>query len=126
MDKVKKVFDNIKNKKIRFIKPPKEKKDITISSTNVEVNNNSYVDLHMKIARKVDILIDDMNQKEEENLWLKRDYKSLLEEQADGLNLDLEATALIYGEINFPAYGNKPLTPAMQFNYNEQLGLSKK
>ena len=67
MDKVKKAFENIKNKKISFKKTPKQKKDVLISSTNVEVNENSFIDLHVKIARKVDTLIEDMEQKEEEN-----------------------------------------------------------
>ena len=63
------------------------------------------------------------NTKELQNLWLKRDYKALLKEQANKSNLDIEKTELIYGEINLPTYG-KPLKPN-QFVYHEQLGLTK-
>ena len=58
-----------------------------------------------------------------QNLWLKRDYKALLQEQADKTGLDIEKIELIYGEINLPTYG-KPLKPN-QFIYHEQLGLTK-
>lgn len=66
MDKVKKVFNNIKNKKTRLNKTTK-KQEPTVTSTNIEVQDNTFVDLHMKVARKVDTLIDEMDQKEEEN-----------------------------------------------------------
>ncbi len=46
---------------------------------------------------------------EMQSLWFRRDYVSLLKEQADRLKLDLEKTVLIYGEINLPTYG-EPLT----------------
>ncbi len=59
-----------------------------------------------------------------QNLWLIRDYKALLIDQARKSNLDIEKTELIYGELNIPTYG-KPLKPDM-FVYNEQLGLTKK
>ncbi len=63
----------------------------------------------------IEILADDLIN----NLWLKRDYQILLTEQViDG---DVDKTALIYGEINLPLYGN-PLAN-QQFIYNEQLGL---
>ena len=69
---------------------------------------------------------DNINQKmltdaEMQNLWFKRDYARLLARQAK--SGDLEAAALIYGEINLPTYG-KPLT-TQQFYYCEQLGLTK-
>lgn len=60
---------------------------------------------------------------EMQNLWFKRDYSSLLAEQAKQQGMDLQETALIYGEINLPTYG-EPLT-TQQFFYNEQLGLTK-
>ncbi len=58
-----------------------------------------------------------------QNLWFKRDYKTLLKEQAKKSNLDIEEAELIYGEINLPTYG-KPLKPD-QFVHHEQLGLTK-
>jgi len=64
--------------------------------------------------------------KEEEikNLWLKRDYKTLMKEQAAKLGIDIEVAELTYGEINLPTYG-EPLK-IDQFVYDEQLGLSTK
>lgn len=74
---------------------------------------------------KDNITFDVLTQSQKSNLWFKRDYNSLLEEQTKRLNFnDMEATALVYGEINLPVYG-EPLT-TQQFNYNEQLGLSNK
>ncbi|MCK4840929.1 MAG: hypothetical protein KAT04_03485, partial [Methylococcales bacterium] len=70
------------------------------------------------------VSFEELNTQELHNLWLSRNYKSLLVEQAKRLNLDMEETALIYGEINLPTYG-KPPNPE-QFVYNEQLGLTKK
>jgi len=58
------------------------------------------------------------------NLWLKRDYKALLQEQVDKLGLDIKKVELIYGEINLPIYG-KTLEPNDRFIYHEQLGLTK-
>jgi CRISPR-associated endonuclease/helicase Cas3 len=58
------------------------------------------------------------------NLWLKRDYKILLEKQVGRLGLSIEEVSLIYGEINLPTYGD-PLKPD-QFLYHEQLGVTKK
>jgi len=58
-----------------------------------------------------------------ENLWLRRNYKSLIQEQAERLKCDTEDVELIYGELNLPTYG-EALKPS-QFVYDEQLGLSK-
>jgi len=58
-----------------------------------------------------------------QNLWFTRNYKTLLEKQANKLKLNIEEIELIYGEINLPTYG-KPLKPN-QFVYNEQLGLAR-
>jgi CRISPR-associated endonuclease/helicase Cas3 len=70
---------------------------------------------------KESIEFKELNAQEMQNLWFKRDYRTLLE--AQGGNEDLEDVALTYGEINLPTYG-KPLKPD-QFFYNEQLGLTK-
>jgi CRISPR-associated endonuclease/helicase Cas3 len=72
---------------------------------------------------KDNITADSLSESKMQNLWFKRDYIALLEEQAERLELGLEDTALIYGEINLPTYG-EPLT-TQQFIYNEQLGLAK-
>jgi CRISPR-associated endonuclease/helicase Cas3 len=58
-----------------------------------------------------------------QHLWLKRDYKALLQEQAKQSGLEVDAVELIYGEINLPTYG-EPLKPN-QFAYHEQLGLTR-
>ena len=58
-----------------------------------------------------------------QNLWLKRDYKKLMEQQAHKLGIEIKEVELTYGEINLPTYG-KALAPD-QFIYDEQLGLSK-
>jgi len=59
-----------------------------------------------------------------ENLWLKRSYTKLLKEHSKIIKLDLEKSALVYGEINLPVFG-EPLT-TQKFIYNEQLGLTKR
>ncbi|MCF6298940.1 MAG: type I-F CRISPR-associated helicase Cas3, partial [Thiomicrorhabdus sp.] len=64
-----------------------------------------------------------LSESELQNLWFKRNYARLITQQAEQLKLDLENTALIYGEINLPTYG-EPLT-TQKFFYNEQLGLTK-
>lgn len=63
-----------------------------------------------------------LSNEELQNLWFKRDYKTLMKEQAKTLAMDIEVAELIYGEINLPTYG-KALAPN-QFVYDEQLGLS--
>jgi len=72
---------------------------------------------------KDNIKPDLLNEVEMQNLWFKRDYAVLLARQAKKQELGLVKTALIYGEINLPTYG-EPLT-TQQFLYNEQLGLTK-
>ncbi len=68
------------------------------------------------------IQIDELNDEEESNLWFKRDYKSLLVQQAK--DRDLKKTALTYGEITLPSYGKH--LKENQFVYNSQLGLCDK
>ncbi len=70
---------------------------------------------------KDNIKLNSLSDLEMQNLWFKRDYVSLLIAHTKRLGLDLEKTALIYGEINLPTYG-EPLEN-QQFIYNEQLGL---
>ena len=79
-------------------------------NNTVEVGNNN---ISIKLLDEIEM----------QNLWFKRDYSSLLAEQAKQRGLDLQETALIYGEINLPTYGEPLVT--QQFFYNEQLGLTK-
>ena len=60
-----------------------------------------------------------LEEKEMKNIWLQRDYESLLKEQAG--EKDLDEQAFIYGEITLPTYGE--VLRAEEFIYNEQLGL---
>ncbi len=73
---------------------------------------------------KDSVEFDTLNKTELKNLWLYRNYDSLVEEQSKRQKTNTEETVLIYGEINLPTYG-KPLKPH-QFVYNEQLGLTSK
>jgi len=66
---------------------------------------------------------DFLNDTEINNLWFDRNYSVLIEKQSQIQKLSVDETALIYGEINLPTYG-EPLT-TQQFLYNEQLGLTK-
>lgn len=70
---------------------------------------------------KDNVKFPELDNKQMNNLWLKREYDKLLIEQAEGGYL--KATALIYGEINIPLYG-ADLTN-QQFTYNPQLGLAR-
>lgn len=58
-------------------------------------------------------------EEEGKSLWIRRNYKKLLENQAG--DRDVEKIALIYGEINLPLYGEE--LKNQQFVYNEELGL---
>jgi len=59
-------FNGLKNKNIRFNpKPWKETTKLT-SSTPVTTLNDSFVDLHMEVARKVDVLIAEMEKNQPE------------------------------------------------------------
>ena len=60
------LLSSLKNKNIRFnLKPWKTEETIT-GSTNVNVANNTFVDLHVEVAKKVDALIADMENDTEE------------------------------------------------------------
>ncbi len=63
---------------------------------------------------------EDMSDKELDRLWLKRDYRNLLEEM-DALLL--EQASMIYGEINLIIYNNDTNT---KFYYSPQLGMLRK
>ncbi len=63
---------------------------------------------------------DALTELEQTRLWLKRDYQQLLE--ATG-KTDLEAAAMIYGELNLPLYGDGSTA---EFVYSSQLGLMRK
>ncbi len=63
----------------------------------------------------------ELTEKEQQRLWLYRDYPLLLLELNEGD--DLEKLALIYGEISLPIYGKEESN--LQFAYSNQLGLSR-
>ena len=63
-------------------------------------------------------ILDDLSDKEERRLWLKRDYHKLLVSLDAG---ELSKTARVYGEINLPTYG-KPINE-LNFCYSSQFGL---
>ena len=54
------VFSSLKNKNIRFNPQPWKSSETVASSTNVKTSNETFVDLHMEVAKKVDALIADM------------------------------------------------------------------
>jgi CRISPR-associated endonuclease/helicase Cas3 len=92
---------------------------LTVGSTFLEKGDRGNTAEVGKDNIKPDLL----NELEIQSLWFKRDYTTLLKGQADKLKLDLKETALIYGEINLPTYGEPLVT--QKFIYNEQLGLTK-
>jgi hypothetical protein len=62
MEKAKEVLDSLKNKKLRFNKKPWKKTVNPVTSTNINVDNSSFVDLHMKVAERVDLLVNNIEQ----------------------------------------------------------------
>jgi len=60
------VFSSLKNKNIRFNPRPWKTPDETVSSTNIEPLNDTFVDLHMEVAKKVDELIAEMEENKED------------------------------------------------------------
>ena len=110
----------IPQKLVRFRKRTGEDKTLFLILEDGFVEKNDR-------GKSVSVAQDNISVKEltseaMQNLWFKRDYKSLLEKHAN--NGDTEQSALIYGEINIPYLGDKPLTN-QKFIYNEQLGLAK-
>jgi len=67
MERVKEAFGNFKNKRPRFNKKLWKKTEKPVTSTNVELRNDSFVDLHMKVADRVDNLIKEMEQDTQED-----------------------------------------------------------
>jgi len=63
---------------------------------------------------------EDLTEIQDKRLWLKRDYLELLEQQNKD---DLQAAALVYGEINLPIYDDNNTA---EFVYSSQLGLKRK
>jgi len=74
------------------------------------------------VPNESDIEKIELSEKEQERLWLHRDYKQLLLALNEGD--DLEKLALIYGEISLPVYGDNKND--LEFSYSNQLGLSRK
>jgi len=62
------VFSDLKNKNLRFNFTPWRKDTETISTfTPVTTHDDSFVELHMEVAKKVDTLIANMEEKQPEN-----------------------------------------------------------
>ncbi len=59
------LLSSLKNKNIRFNLTPWKNEDTTITTTTVNVTNDTFVDLHMEVAKKVDALIAEMEGNEE-------------------------------------------------------------
>ncbi len=72
-------------------------------------------------VEKDSVRFEELNKQELQNLWLQRNYKTLINEQAK--NTDINEIVLIYGELNLPTYDGT-ISPN-SFIYNEQLGLSR-
>lgn len=68
LESIKEVFSNLKNKQIKFNPNPWRRTEDKTASKNIAVQDDSFVDLHMKVARKVDNLIHDMEQEKTENV----------------------------------------------------------
>ena len=92
---------------------------LTVDNTFLEKGDRGST---VEVGRN-NIEFNSLDALEMQNLWFKRDYVSLLEEQSERLRLGIEETALIYGEINLPTYGKA--LENQQFTYSEQLGLVK-
>ncbi len=91
---------------------------LTLDDGFVEKNDKG----HSVPVAKDNITFKELSSQERENLWLKRDYEELLTKQSG--DRGIKDTALTYGEINIPLYGEKTLT-TQKFIYYEQLGLTK-
>ena len=72
-------------------------------------------------VEKDSVRFETLNEQEVANLWLQRNYKNLIIEQAK--SMEIGETVLIYGELNLPTYDGT-ISPN-SFIYNEQLGLSR-
>ena len=70
------VFSNLKNKNIRFNPRPWKNPEAETSSTNIEPVSDTFVDLHMEVAKKVDALIAEMEENQDD--FTKSNIKSTL------------------------------------------------
>ncbi len=108
----------------QYVKFRKSSQDLTVFLTvdNTLLEKGERGQAPVGVAKDSVDFNKQLTDAELDNLWLKRDYKTLIQEQAAKLNVDTEVVELIYGELNLPTYGS-PLKPN-QFIYSEQLGLS--
>ncbi len=65
----------------------------------------------------------ELSAQQQQRLWLFRDYKTLLEQQAEQKEISLCAASLRFGEVVIQEPYNEQLRP--EYRYNDQLGLSK-
>lgn len=103
----------------QYVKFRKDSQNSTVFLTS----DNVFLEKSKGDSKSIGKDCIEVDKTEFQNLWFKRDYVFLLQEQADLLNKDLEEVALIYGELNLPTYGKT--LEVNQFIYNEQLGLTK-
>ena len=105
---------------VRFRKNNSVDKTLFLSVTEgfVEKSDTGNV---VPVAKN-NITQEELSEKESENIWLRRNYQSLIKKQAG--ERDIEETALIYGEINLPLYGEE--LKNQQFIYIHDHGLMAK
>ncbi len=68
-------LSSIKEKNIKFNATPWKEAEVVTSTTNVNVRNDTFVDLHMEVAEKVDALIADMDENNSTNENIKSTLK---------------------------------------------------
>ncbi len=54
-------LSSLKNKEIKFNPKPWKTEETVSTTTNVNVANDTFVDLHVEVAKKVDTLIAEMD-----------------------------------------------------------------
>ena len=75
-----------------------------------------------KVETLYGIKHDNLDAKTTTNLWLKRDYVSLLENMVESKeDISMKTASLKYGEINFPDYENL----RANYIYSDRFGLKK-
>ena len=61
-------LSSLKTKNIKFNPTPWKTEETTDASTNINVSNDTFVDLHVEVAKKVDTLIAEMEGTESEEV----------------------------------------------------------
>ena len=71
MENIAGALKSLKNKNIRFNPNPWKTKDDISTTTKINVEDDTFVDLHVEVAKKVDALIDNMDKEGEETIFGK-------------------------------------------------------